>query len=477
MIKSPWKLGAWAALSIAAVACDVPPPSEFEVNSADITSGAVYTLKALNSGLCVDVTGASTADGALVEQWNCNGGTNQQWKFVDTGSGVFEVRSVKSNKCLHVAGDGTVSGAAIDQFTCSGKSSQHWTLTGVGTNQYTLRPKSNTAECLDVYAASTVAGGKIDEWSCNGHTSQTFTFALVSSGGTGGTGGSGGSGGTGGTPTPSPTIGNFPARFSAPYVPTWNDTNLVNLSNGTGNKFWTLAFILGSGCNPNWNGDTSLTGNSFGTYINNLRGIGGDVIVSFGGAAGSELARTCSDVASTQAAYQKVINQFKLKWLDLDIEGATIGDTAATDRRNKAMHNLQVANPGLHISYTLAVDRTGLGSPEQNLLKNAKANGVTVNVVNIMAMDYGPCYTDMGQAAVDAAKATRSQLGTLGISAQVGVTPMLGTNDVTCEKFSTSDASVLVNFAQANSFISLLAYWEQSADPNHSYINIFKTFH
>jgi ricin-type beta-trefoil lectin protein len=27
------------------------------------------------------VTGASTANGALVELWACNGGSNQQWKL------------------------------------------------------------------------------------------------------------------------------------------------------------------------------------------------------------------------------------------------------------------------------------------------------------------------------------------------------------------------------------------------------------
>jgi chitinase len=272
--------------------------------------------------------------------------------------------------------------------------------------------------------------------------------------------------------------GNFPSRFAAPYVATWNNNNLVNLSNGTGNKFWTLAFIInGSGsCNPTWNGDTSLTGNSYGTYITNLRSIGGDVIVSFGGASGTEIAKSCPDVATTQAAYQKVISQFKLTWIDLDIESGQESDTASVDRRNKAMKNLQAANPGLRISYTLAVDRSGLPSGPRNLLANAKSNGVAVTTVNIMAMDYGPCYTDMGQAAIDAANATRNQLSTLGLNAKVGVTPMIGTNDVTCEKFTTTDASILVNYAKANSFINLLAYWVQDADGSHSYINIFKTF-
>ena len=37
------------------------------------------TITGAQSGLCLDVTGASTADGALVELWTCNGGSNQQW--------------------------------------------------------------------------------------------------------------------------------------------------------------------------------------------------------------------------------------------------------------------------------------------------------------------------------------------------------------------------------------------------------------
>jgi chitinase len=136
------------------------------------------------------------------------------------------------------------------------------------------------------------------------------------------------------------------------------------------------------------------------------------------------------------------------------------------------MKGLQSANPGLRVDYTLAVDRSGLPSAQINLLNNAKSNGVSVASVNIMAMDYGPCYTDMGQAAVDAANATRNQTGM-----NVGITPMIGVNDTSCENFTTNDAHVTVNFAQGASFVNLLAYWVQDADPNNSYINIFKTFH
>jgi chitinase len=274
-------------------------------------------------------------------------------------------------------------------------------------------------------------------------------------------------------------LSNFPSRFAAPYVETWNDNNLATLASSTGHKFYTLAFVLNGGgtCNPTWNGDTSLTGNKYGTYIGNLRNLGGDVIVSFGGADGTELGLACGTVSSLQAAYQKVITQFGLTWIDLDIESGAQSDTASIDRRNKALHNLQSANPSLKISYTLEVERNGLPSADLNLLKNAQTNGVRVDVVNIMAMDYGPCYSDMGQAAIDAANATRTQLANIGLSAKVGVTPMIGINDVTCENFTTSNAQQLESFAQSNSFVATLGYWALGSDPNRAYLNIFHPFH
>ncbi|SCE43457.1 endo-1,4-beta-xylanase [Streptomyces sp. DvalAA-14] len=36
-------------------------------------------MSGAQSGLCLDVTSASTANGALVELWTCTGASNQQW--------------------------------------------------------------------------------------------------------------------------------------------------------------------------------------------------------------------------------------------------------------------------------------------------------------------------------------------------------------------------------------------------------------
>ncbi|HEY2730140.1 MAG TPA: chitinase [Polyangia bacterium] len=272
---------------------------------------------------------------------------------------------------------------------------------------------------------------------------------------------------------------SFPTRFVAPYVETWNNASLTDLATATGNKFYTLAFVIGSnGCTPAWNGSKSVAGDTYwANQISNLRKAGGDVLVSFGGEAGVELGDACKTVETAQAAYQSVITKYKLTWIDLDIESGAEKNTTDIDRRNKALKNLQTVNPGLRISYTLAVAPSGLPTADRNLLANAKTNGVRVDTVNIMAMDYGSCNIDMGNAAIMAATATHGQIQTLGMTSLVGVTPMIGVNDTSCENFTTANASALMTFAQDNAFINLLAFWAISADRNHSYLNIFKALH
>ncbi|HEY0193703.1 MAG TPA: glycosyl hydrolase family 18 protein [Kofleriaceae bacterium] len=280
----------------------------------------------------------------------------------------------------------------------------------------------------------------------------------------------GGGGGTG--------AGNFPVRFAAPYVESWNQTSVTNLAKNTGQKFWTLAFVISNGgCTAAWNGDTPLSSNLYLSDINSLRALGGDVIVSFGGASGTELGQACSSAAALQAAYQAVITKYNLTWIDLDIEGGAIGDSASITRRNQAIHALELANPNLRVSYTLPVTPSGLDGSGVNLLSNAKANGARVDVVNVMAMDYGSCGIDMGAAAVNAAIGTRNQISSLGLTSAVGVTPMTDVNDTSCEVFSTGNSQTLINYAQANSYIKLLAYWAIGRDASHAHLNIFHTFH
>jgi len=285
----------------------------------------------------------------------------------------------------------------------------------------------------------------------------------------------------------------FPAHFAAPYAEMWlNPSTLMAGANATGNRYYTLAFIISQGtCNATINGDIAITDAGWNNAINSLRASGGDVIASFGGASGTELT-SCSTVAAMQAQYKRVIDQLNLTRIDLDIEGATLNNTAANDRRNTALANLQqqyaAAGRTLAVNYTLPVNPTGLEANSISLLNNAKAHNLNVNAVNIMTMDYGPAM-DMGQAAIRAATALHGQLGAIWntkTSAQLwameGNTPMIGVNDTVAEVFTTQDAGELESFAATNG-IQMLSFWALGRDNSASsgtpqsqyqFTNIFK---
>ncbi|MEY9964375.1 chitinase [Streptacidiphilus sp. MAP12-16] len=267
----------------------------------------------------------------------------------------------------------------------------------------------------------------------------------------------------------------FPAHYAAPYVETWaSPSAMAAAQSATGLKYFSLAFVISDGsCNATFNGNTSISDAGWTSAINSLRASGGDVIASFGGASGTELGQACTSVSSLQAQYQRVIDTLNLTRIDLDIEGAPLNDTAANDRRNQALANLQqqyaASGKTLAVDYTLPVNPTGLDSNSLSLLNNAKSHGLNVNLVNIMTMDYGASM-DMGQAAVNAASALHSQLGqiwTTKSSAQLwameGNTPMIGVNDSTNEVFSTGNASTLESFAAANG-IQELSFWALGRD-------------
>src|SRR5262245_43393443 len=79
---------------------------------------------------------------------------------------------------------------------------------------------------------------------------------------------------------------------AAPYVDiTMPEPSLVDIANATGQKVFTLAFVLAdsTGCNPSWGGTIPLDDARIIGDIQALRAMGGDVIVATGGAAGPYL--------------------------------------------------------------------------------------------------------------------------------------------------------------------------------------------
>lgn len=266
------------------------------------------------------------------------------------------------------------------------------------------------------------------------------------------------------------------ARFS-PYVDVSliDRTPLAETARVTGSRSLSLGFVVSDGsCAPTWGGTTGLRESPVAAEIDQLRAVGGDVRVSFGGAHGTELGQACPDDESLAAAYRKVVETYRLTSVDFDVEGSALADGAANARRARAIDRLQkeAADAGrvLDVTFTLPVMPEGLDDEVIALLQGAVDEGVDITTVNIMTMNYGSQYTGpMGEYAIKAARATHKQLTSLlGVGEAeawqaIEVTPMIGVNDVAPEVFQPRDAELLVEFARSVN-LGGLSMWSVARD-------------
>jgi len=338
--------------------------------------------------------------------------------------------------------------------------------------------------------------------------------------------------------------GNMPERFFAPYVDAtlYPKFNLVGTAQSQGTYYYTLAFVVAPGDiltqNPldlepstvsAWGGQATMRVNTeyMKEDIAGLRAIGGEVMISLGGANGTPLARLYSNpyasgtpeyaqreaenVDHLKRAYQFVVDTYDLSCLDFDIEGGAVRDPYSIQLRSKAIKTLQddmaVAGRELHVWYTLPTLPSGLDGNGVSVLNKALDAGVDLAGVNVMAMDYGgvapiidpdtgqtvtkPNFPTkendnpdighdsddkgiMGDYGIQAAKNLFNQIKSAynghGISLsdaevwrKVGITPMIGVNDVQEEVVDLSEAAEIYQFALSKD-IGMLAFWSITRD-------------
>jgi hypothetical protein len=277
----------------------------------------------------------------------------------------------------------------------------------------------------------------------------------------------------------------LPTHVFAPYFEAYNGDNPVTLSQASGAKYLTFAFIqtaAAGSCTAYWNGDTSmpLTSASFGSAIASIQGAGGNVIPSFGGysadSTGTDIADSCTSVSSIAAVYEKVITTYHITRIDLDIEANSLTNAAGITRRDEAVAKVEswAKSTGrtIQFSYTLPVEPTGLGSNGENVVSDAKAHGAKISVVNIMTFDYytGTTHemaTDTeaaGQAVVNELKAIYPSSSTATLWHMIGVTEMPGIDDYGApETFTQADAVTVLNWAKSKG-ISTLSFWALQRD-------------
>ena len=249
-----------------------------------------------------------------------------------------------------------------------------------------------------------------------------------------------------------------------------------------------LAFVVSdpeAPCEPSWGGYYSLDEAAetleLDRRITQLRGAGGDIIVSFGGQANSELAYACQDDAALTEAYRSVVERYDVRAIDLDIENEEIADRASITRRAEAIASLQrersAGGDELAVWLTLPVATSGLTADGVAAVEATLAGGVQLTGVNVMTMNFGDAAhptADMLAATESALAATARQLAGVyndrgvtldeaGRWALLGATPMVGQNDVDGEVFTLDDARGLADFATSKG-LGRVSIWSLNRD-------------
>lgn len=280
----------------------------------------------------------------------------------------------------------------------------------------------------------------------------------------------------------------WPAHVYAPYVDfTLNSQpDLASLAQNQNVTHFTMAFVVSKDadtCLPTWG--TAYNVNDYAQYskIKALREAGGDIMVSIGGANNSPLAASCKNVNDLKQHYYDIVDNLNLNVLDFDIEGTWVADHESINRRNEAVKAVQdtwkAEGRSVGIWYTLPILPTGLTAEGLYVLEDAKAKGVELAGVNVMAMDYGNsiCQSDgtegqniHGKCATSAIENLHSQMKQIftdksdaEINAMMGTTPMIGYNDVQGEVFYMSDAKLVMQDATDRG-LGMIGIWSMMRD-------------
>ncbi|MEU5870786.1 RICIN domain-containing protein [Glycomyces sp. NPDC047369] len=139
-----------------------------------------YSIVSRHSGLAFDIQGASTATGAILTQYTNVQGTNQQFRFIDSGGGYYRIQVRHSGQVLDVWNFSTADGGTIAQYTNLNGNNQQWQVTKNSAGYYSFVNR-HSGKALDVYNWSTANGAPIRQWTATGANNQQFSLIPIGS--------------------------------------------------------------------------------------------------------------------------------------------------------------------------------------------------------------------------------------------------------------------------------------------------------
>ncbi len=150
-----------------------------------------YTIQNIRSGKLLDVVGSGSESGTQVDQWEDNGGTdNQKWIIKDAGNGYYNIISKLNGLYLSVGGNGENCDLMYVENP-SGKANQEFQITESGVPQgekiveegtYKIVLANAPTQSLTVENGSIVDGANVHIWEYKNNPQQQFELTYDDSG-------------------------------------------------------------------------------------------------------------------------------------------------------------------------------------------------------------------------------------------------------------------------------------------------------
>lgn len=126
-----------------------------------------------NTNFCLDVAGASSTNGTVVQIAQCNGNTAQNWTVANNAIKVF------GNKCLDVPNGNTAAGTKLQIWDCNASANQSFSVSG---QTIVWNPAKM---CLDIPSNKLSNGVRMQTWSCNNTGGQNWQLGDTAGAATG----------------------------------------------------------------------------------------------------------------------------------------------------------------------------------------------------------------------------------------------------------------------------------------------------
>ncbi|MDC0707036.1 RICIN domain-containing protein [Stigmatella sp. ncwal1] len=144
---------------------------------SSITEGD-YVIRSAMTNKCIDIASSNTADGAKVQQWDCNGTNAQKFHISPTSDGYWKIINVNSGKGLDIKEVSTAQNAEVHQWSYVGGANQQFKFVGRGNNQFSIHVR-HTDMAIDLYWGSADNGTIYVQYPYTGAANQFYTFDKV----------------------------------------------------------------------------------------------------------------------------------------------------------------------------------------------------------------------------------------------------------------------------------------------------------